>query len=224
MVGTIAMTVDYHANDIGIWIELQQRGFRGTFYAAPETINQPGGPTFDYLVLINQLGSEVGVYTNTNMVDMWTSNRDAAFTKLKSLYDDMEKAGFKVETLAPNGRMWNAYLANYTRTRYKGIRVANTGALIATYPILDRHNMNDGAYLPSLGTATPLAKIKEATDAVIAANGMIVIVVHKIGPVGDGYTLAKADWDAMLAYWSSKGSSLRVVPFREALYPPDFIQ
>lgn len=221
-IGTIALTFDYYVQDLGaVWIAMNAYGFRGTYYVAPETINKlPDGPIFDHLVLVNQLGNEIGVYTNTPMVDMFVNNRDNAHAKLKSLSDQMEAAGFRVDTIAPNGRQWNVYLGYFSRPRYVGVRVANTGAAIQRYPISNPWNVNDGAALASLGIGTPLASVKAATDAAIAAGGMIVIVIHKIGPVADAYTFATADWNSLLAYWASKGSSLRVVPFREALTPP----
>lgn len=220
-VGTIALTFDYWVNsENDVWFALYSRGFRGTYYVAPETIDKAGGPTSSHLILLKMIGMEIGVYTNVNMVTLYQNNRNNGFAKLQSLYSDMGAKGFVVPTLAPNQREWDAALANMARDRYTGVRVANSGPAIQSYPIPDLLNVNGGAAVASLGSGTSLQSVKDATDAAIAANGMIVIVIHKIGPVADGLTFATADWNSLLTYWSSKGSSLRVMSFRDALKPP----
>lgn len=225
-VGTVALTFDYHVSSLSdVWLEMSSRGFRGTYYVAPETINQSGGPTQDHLILVTQLGNEIGVYTNTDMVAMWTSNRVTAFNKLKSLYDGMEAFGFKVHTLAPNERKWNGSLANYSRARYDGVRAANLPSpanclAIQSYPIPDPVNVVNGCAVASLGSGTSLQSVKDATDAAIAAGGMIIIVIHKIGASADALTFAYSDWISLLNYWQGKGGALRVLPFNEALKAP----
>jgi hypothetical protein len=219
-VGTIALTFDYWPNDMtNVWLEMNSRGFRGTYYVAPEMIDQAGGPALGDLVLINQIGNEIGIYTNVDMVALMANNRITAFQKLKSLYDGMEAFGFKAVTVAPNARRWNSGLANFSRTRFKGVRVASIPA-IQSYPIPDNFYVNGGAAVASLGSATSLQSVKDATDAVIAAGGMIVIVVHKVGPVADALTFPQSDWISLLNYWQGKGSALRVLPFSEALKAP----
>jgi hypothetical protein len=150
---------------------------------------------------------------------MFTNNRDTAFLKLKSLADEMEAFGFTSDTLAPNEREWNSSLANDCRGRYKGVRVAQSGALVQTYPISDPLYINDGAF-PSLGSATPLQSIKDAINATITASGLLPLVLHKVGAVADPYTLAQSDFIAVLDFLVTKGNTVRVPRFVDALTAP----
>lgn len=220
MAGTICITSDYWWNDrTAQWYEMYIRGFRGTYFVAPETVNTSTFPNSDDLTLLKAWGHELGGYTNNsgdNMVTMFANNRATALAKLNTIKSSMATLGFPIVSLAPTGRVWNTNLANICTDLYKQVRVCNTGSAIQSYPIPNPLFVNDAAFA-SLGTGVTLQQVKDNIDAAIAANGLAVFVIHKIGPTADPYTWSNSDWTAMLDYLTSKGSQVRVVPFREAM-------
>ena len=221
----LALTFDYHPQVVAARDIMSARGiFTATYYAwYPNIVS--GLPTGDQislsdLTLMKMLGWEIGAYTNDNMVTKLGANRNDANSFLRDIDNGMDYLGFKVATIAPNQRSWNASLANLARGRFKGVRVADVTNCFQQYPIADPMYVRNGG-APSWGGADTPAIILSRIDALIADGGLGIEVIHKVGSSSDGLTIASSDFDSIMAGIASRvsGGGLKLVTMEQALAP-----
>lgn len=230
---TIALTFDFHPQAATIAADIMRPlGIRGTFYADPAAVGAEGEVSLDNLITLKEDGWEIGAYTSNasgeNMVTLWRSNRALALMRLKEIDDGMAALGFEVDTIAPNARAWNRPLANMARGRFKAVRAADVLKDHETYPIADPFYVSKGANQSwgtggaSAGVSDTAANILKRVDALIPSGGMRIEVIHRIGPVGDAYTIVTSEFEAAMKGLADRVSRgvLRVVPFVEALQAP----
>lgn len=231
MTARLALTFDYHPQVVDARNIMSNAGiYTATYYAWHQNITA-GTPTgdqvsFSDLTLMKQLGWEIGAYTNDNMVTKIQNNRNDACTFLRDLDTNMNALGFKVETIAPNQRAWNASLANMARGRFRGVRVADITNAFQQYPIADPLYVRGGGanswgYGSNTGSDSPSA-ILSRIDTLILDGGLGIEVIHKVGSTGDSLTFTTSDFTTVMSGIASRVSSgsLQLVTMSQALTPP----
>lgn len=219
IVPTVALTFDYYIEAFSVALSIMDsHGFPGTYFVAPETIDTSSFPTKDNLIVMKQLGWEIGGYTNSNMVTEHTANRGTAFDHLKTMQDTFETKGFKIRSIAPTQRAWNAPLANLTRGRYFGVRVVDDFTQYQSYPVPDPNWVKYGG-TASLSSTDTLSSLSAQLDAVITARRLWVPVIHKVGSSPDSLTVSTTIFTQFLDYLKTKSDAglVRVARFEDAL-------
>src|SRR3569623_64042 len=215
---TLCITFDYWRSAYADAFPLMG-GLPGTYYVAPETIGQAGMPSLAELTALAEQGWEIGGYTNTDMVALRNSDRNAALTKLKTMKDQLWSCGFSMRTIAPDARQWNTRLASLARAAgVDGVRVALDPPM-QPLPVPDCCYVN-GSYLPSLGTGTSLANAPAYVDKLSGCSvSQGILVLHKVGPVADPYTFAAPDFSVLIACIKDRvaAGTLAVKPYAGAV-------
>jgi len=236
MPARIALTFDYHPQVVAARDIMSTAGiYTGTYYAWHPNI-VTGTPTgaqiaISDVVLMKQIGWEIGAYTQDNMVTKLSNNRIVANNWLRDIDTGMNSAGFKVSTIAPNSRAWNNSLANLCRGRFKGVRVAAGSSLPLSYPLTDPLYVADGGAnswgsdaTANAGSNSPTA-ILARCDAQIANGGETRIeVIHKVGNAAavaadPAYTFLDTDFATVMAGYASRISAgtLKLITMEQAL-------
>lgn len=226
MLPTIALTFDQDAGDntyATAFPIMNPLLLAGTLYIKPSLVGSAGYYTMPQLVIFKMLGWEIGAYLPGDMPALWTADRDAAFALIKSNGDALEALGFAPSTIAPGGRLWNQYLGNMARGRFKGVRIPQGYVWPQPYPIADPLLGVSGGGAASWSSSDTAASILARVDALIAAGpgNMATEVLHNVGPVADAYTVNTTVFsDAMTGIAQRRDAGLlRVVPFDCALTP-----
>lgn len=223
MTAKLAITFDYHPDFIAQSFNMKTKNVPGTWYVAPRTIIGSGisGAFINIgdLILMQQMGHEIGVYTNQNMPTLLSNNRVEAADWLKTLDEELQEFGkIKPVSLAPNQRAWNDSLANLCRGRYGTVRVS-TGDPYQDEPIPDLLNIKNGT-LASLGNTTTTQVVTDYVDGLISHGGVGFLVVHKVSAnPTDGLTVSQTVFDSVIDYVSSKqvAGDLKCIVMRDLI-------
>lgn len=223
MVGTVAFTFDVYQSVMEAFEIMAPRGLVGTFFADPGLINQPGQATTADLILLKQSGWEIGIYLQgtPDMDAMQVNNRNLAYEKIVASDGAMNALGFKISSVAPNSRKWNARLVDMVRGRWKCVRANKDAVNLQSYPIANPLWIEQGgaaAWAPS-DTSQGL---RDHINRVVGTNQMVAEVIHRLGPNPDGlYVNVQPFTDAMdhAAYLVTTGQ-IRVCTMEQALAPP----
>lgn len=238
---TFAVTFDYWPEALtgGLPI-MRARGLPATFFVATESgsvdlidnPNYPSMPTSLQLADAQQAGWEIGIYSNTSMVTMlgtlsgtppMATPTNALNTKrfMKAQKDKLAAKGFIAKSYAPNGRAWNAQLANLSRDLFEGVRVCADPSGFEPYPIVDPNYVNKKSFA-SLGMNDTVASLQQVIDdAMAAGNVLCTFVVHKVGPAtNDPYMIPTPVFTGLCdALVTARNNGARVCTFAQAMKP-----
>lgn len=220
---TIVITFDYWPTTYTeAFTILAAKGIPATWYVAPGTIGKPRRPRLYQLANVLKAGWEIGIYSNKNMVDALASNRELAKQWMASQKSQLLALGIDAKSYAPNRRAWNSTLADMSRGIYENVRAADGSTAFQTYPIPDRNNVRNGI-TDSLSLADTPERVCAYVDRLAASPGtMAVLVIHKVGAVGDAYTVTTKTFTALAGCIQTAvaAGTLRAVTFSQALTPP----
>lgn len=202
----------------------------GTVYIKPSLVGTAGYFNLPQLVILKMIGWEIGVYLPGDNVALCTADRDAAFAAIKTSADALQALGFAPATIAPGGRLWNKYLGNMARGRFKGVRIPQGYVWPQPYPIADPVLGVSGGGAASwgidqaaIGFSDTAASILARVDALIASGpgNMATEVIHNIGPVADAKTILTSEAQAAFVGIAQRRDAglLRVATFEQALTP-----
>lgn len=227
MPATLALTFDQDEPNNSFYsvvfpiMNAASRRIVGTLYLVPTLIGTAGYFTLPQLVIFKMLGWEIGTYLPGDMPAFWAADRDAAFALIKSNGDALAALGFAPATIAPGGRLWNEYLGNMARGRFKGVRIPQGYVWPQPYPVADPMRGVSGGGANSWGVNDTAASILARVDALIAAGPgyFATEVIHKVGPTADATTvLTSVFTEAMDGIVQRRDAGLlRVGPFEQAL-------
>jgi hypothetical protein len=133
---------------------MQSKGLVGTFFNDPLRVGtRPYYATKPQLVAMKAAGWEIGLYLigpeDANLTTMYASSPTSANDLLKAGIDEMWALGFRVVSVAPTQRTWNADLAELAKYNVTGVRVVDLLGSWQTYPIPNPLYVRRGA-TPSL--------------------------------------------------------------------------
>lgn len=220
---TIAITFDYWRSAYTDALPIMNaKNLQATYYVAPTTVGVGDGPTLNELAVLQQLGWEIGIYSNLNMVTSLTENRVTTKQWMANQKAQLLEIGFDAKSYAPNSRQWNPALANLSRDIYQNVRSANGSTTLQTYPVPDFNNVQNGISNSLSGADTGASLCSYVSTVAQSPGTLAIIVAHKVGDVGDSYTIKRSDFSQFVDCLAAArdAGTIRVTTFSKAISPP----
>lgn len=226
---TVAMTFDTDLTTYAnAFFDMREKGIPGTFFADSDRMGRPGWPRREDLGHMARSGWEIGVRvcgvlddTEANMVAVYKAEGEAAaLERLKAQKNAMLDIGFDVRSAAAAQRAWSPRLAEMAAGLFENVRVADR-VVWGKYPIADRLYVRDGG-TESWGAGDTAASLCAQLEAVIAAGGIWLPVIHRIDDEGDPfYTVPIAVFEGFTSYLRDRiaDGRVRAVTFAKAMEP-----
>lgn len=227
---TVVLTFDtYVSTYTNALFDMDAKGIPGTFFADADRVGTAGQPSRDNLIIMAMKGWEIGarVYGTinggeANMVAVLAAadGRSIAFSRLKAAKDLMYAQGFDIKSISAAQRAWSSPLRGMAGQLFENVRVTDQGVW-GSYPIADRLYVRQGA-TDSFSASDTVASLCAQLDAVIAANGIWIPVVHNIDTTGDPiYTISPTVFQGFTSCLQSKIALgvVRAVTLSKAMTP-----
>lgn len=183
---SIAITVDLHDPSEAAAV-MRAHGLVGTYFTHPSRL--------DAVRAGKLAGWSIGAYSMRPMTGMAPT---AARQALQELSAGMAAAGYPVRSLAAGSRLWDRDLRDAASGVFERVRVARNVTAWQALPVADPLWI-DGGGTASLGEADTAASLAAQLADLQARGGLWIVVVHKVGPTGDGYTVRRDVFDAFCA-------------------------
>lgn len=232
---TVVVAFDYYQEPLIHALPIMKaRGLPATFYVVPSLIDHPSGtlPTSQQLADASQAGWEIGIYSNSNMVTMLgtlsgtppmatPANALATHQFMAGQKTALEAKGFAARSYAANQRSWNARLADLSRDLFDNVRVADL-TTPQSLPVTDPNWVKYGGSASLSGADTAASLCAQLSSVIAAGNVAWFVVGHKVGPVGDPFTIASAEFagfsDCLVT--AQNAGQIKVLTFSQAVTPP----
>lgn len=216
---TVCMTSDTWRSAAEFVLDIAEDGIviPGTFFLAVDLIDTvgPRGLSMTEIRQLMAIKQEMGVYTDLDMV---LNYPQPSYDRLVALKTLTAAKGLDPVTVAPQGRVWSAELAEFARNvGFQNVRVASSFDF-QSWPIADRLNIINGGYISFGATTTAVDFLARVDQLEAAGGGMLSPNMHEVGgasgiPIVEItaiYTELKARWDA---------GRIRCCTYRDAMTP-----